>query len=107
MVLFSFQHTLRQTLRGDQMSDQTVSDVIPAPTIPDGPCTLIFYWYMVPTQPRERNFIATVGVRDGYYQNIIDYFRDAGGMWQKDPDGVDWFLPWPPAGIKLVPGVQD
>lgn len=51
----------------------------------------------------EQRLSLTVEVEDGDYQGIIDAVRKDGGSLIPQGDGLFWFMPWPPAAIKIEP----
>ena len=55
----------------------------------------------------DRSLVYTVEVEDGDYQGIIDTVREDGGTYLVHEDGSVWFMPWPPAAIRVTPLSSD
>ena len=51
----------------------------------------------------EGSLSISITVENGDYQGVIDAIRENGGMYSIKPDqnGDFWFLPWPPAVVRL------
>ena len=62
------------------------------------------------TEEHDGSLSISITVENGDYQGVIDVVRENGGMYSIKPDqnGDFWFLPWPPAVVRLsvheVPG---
>jgi hypothetical protein len=48
----------------------------------------------------------SVTVENGDFLGIIDAVRADGGVVVRDPDLAEaWYIPWPPAAIKVTPAI--
>lgn len=69
------------------------------------PLKLIFVWKALPDPIGvSGNHNVIIDAPDGDIQAVIDDVMARGGVYQPDKDGEGgWFLPWPPAGIRVEP----
>jgi len=69
------------------------------------PLKLIFVWKALPDPigvAGSHNVV--IEAPDGDIQAVIDDVMARGGVYQPDKDGEGgWFLPWPPAGVRVEP----
>ena len=69
------------------------------------PLKLIFLWKTLPDPlgaTGGHNIV--IDAPHGDMQTVIDDVKAKGGVYQPDKDGEGgWFLPWPPAGIRVEP----
>lgn len=80
-------------------------DVHSVPERSSEPVSITFIWNALPDLLGVGH-VHTVRVLapDGDFQAIIDLVRDRGGVYEADKSGDGaWFLPWPPAGIRIEP----
>ncbi len=85
------------------MSDREVFYSLQGPE--SRPAKVIFIWPAVSKGRTTITFRVTIDAK-GDFREIIDTVKQAGGLWQKDDFGGDWFLGWPPMAI-LVASVSD
>ena len=62
---------------------------------------LTFFGSIFVDEGVEHRLTYTVDVEDGDYQGVIDVVKEDGGTLIPRDDGSHWFLPWPPAAIKI------
>jgi hypothetical protein len=79
------------------------------PTTPEGPddihCTLTLFSVTFSPAPGEhRNLQFEVRLKQSEYESALAKIREDGGVWMNpEKDGSRYFIPWPPAAIKLEP----
>jgi hypothetical protein len=43
-----------------------------------------------------------IRVENGDFRGILDTIKDNGGIWTTVDDDTIWFLPWPPAAVRIT-----
>ncbi len=79
------------------------------PSTPEGPddvqCLLtVFSVTFSPAPEDHRNLQFQVRLKQSQYMAALAKIREDGGVWMNpEKDGSRYFIPWPPAAIKLGP----
>jgi len=72
------------------------------PAADEGGVELTFFGAAFKNGEQMDQLRVTVPVTDGGVKTAIEKVRELGGIWlPAGHDGTEWFLPWPPAAIRV------